>query len=847
MLKKAIITVAAILVIGVLVLLAIKYGVSKEGEEETINPYRFSSELSTDPQTITNGILTLEFDPTTANFVLTDKDGVKWYSNAQGEGASTRAEYQATIIMTHSNLQGIAYTYDNYEYSVEKGNYTYEVLEDQNAIRVDFTIGKIEKIYRVPQAVHYDRYEELYNQLSSEAQKEMKGAYKILKWDKLKDEEKKEYKELYPDIEEYDIAILRDGTQEWKKEKLETYLSEIGYDTEQFEEDQGVYGIETESNNPAVNLSVYYRLEGEDFVVEVPYDSIEYMKDYPITKLRILPYMCSADMVETGYMFVPDGSGSLIYFNNGKSGQTAYSANVYGFDPAVVRSYVIKDPYCQFPIYGISVDSKNSSLLAIIEEGESYAAIKASVAGATRVFNAVTAEFDIIHSELADVTGRSDTGVYLYEEKLNAEESIKVRYKSLNSTSYVDMAKTYRNYLLEKYPSLAGGTSGNLPVAVELIGAVTKTEQVLGFPKDKPYALTTYSEMADIVKKLDSDGVKNMKVILNGWFNEGVVHDVASDVDFISELGGKRGFKSMLNSVSSVVEGIYLKADFTFVYNNSLFDGYSVRKDSAKFLNREVAELDEMSNIFYSNAENGDSYYLAKPSVLQDNIKSFMKDMNSYSYTGIAFNSLGNTLASDYNRKATVTREQSKDMQTAGLASVNETKKTMFYGGSEYVLPYASLIVDMSLKSQGSNVVDEEVPFFAIVLHGLVDYTGDALNITGDYQTNLLKSVENGAGLYCVLMNAETNELQDTKETKYFGANFDAWESSIVEVYKRFDADFTGLYKQAIVDHQIVDKNITMTQYEDGTKVYVNYRTDAYTIDGVTISARDWAVVKGGN
>ena len=843
--KKIIITVAAILVIGVLAVLAIKFGTGTD-EAENIEPYRFSAELDTELQTLDNGKVKLEFDPTTAQFVFTDANGTEWYSNATGESAETRDELQSTMIITYSNSRGISYTYDNYEYSVLKGNYQYEVIEDGNAIEVDFTIGKIEKVYRVPDAIHLDRYEEIYNTLDSDAQKEMKSAYKTLKWDKLDDDEKAEYLELYPDLETTDVAILRDGTQEWKKEKLEGMLEAAGYTEEQYEEDQGVYGIETESENPAVNISVIYRLDGEDLVVEVPYSKIEYTSDYPITDLRILPYMCSADVNETGYMFVPDGSGSLIYFNNGKSNQTSYSSNMYGFDPAVVRDYVIKDPESQFPIFGISYDSKNASLLTIIEQGDSYATIKAAVAGSNYVFNFVTAEFDIVHSEQADVTGRSDSGVYLYEDGLNPDESIVLRMKTVDSTDYVDMAKTYRTYLLNKYPELGTNVSDTLPVAVELIGAVTKTQQILGFPKDRPYALSTYSEMADMVQKLSDDGIDNMTVILNGWFNDGVVHDFADDVSYISALGGKSSFKKMLETLNKLAESIYLEADFTYVYNNSLFDGYTARTDSARFLNREVAEISELSNIYYSELSDGDSYNVAKPSVIMSTIESFLKETENVKYTGIAFRSVGNTLSSDFNRKATVTRETAKSMQTEELASIGRT--SVFYTGNEYVLPYADIVLKMPLTSQGANIVDVEVPFFSIVLHGYVDYTGDAVNITGDYVTNLLKSAETGAGLYCVLMAAETSELQDTDETKYFGANFDSWEEDIVKLYERFSTDFAGLYNQTIEDHEYVDDNITKTTYADGTEVYVNYRTADYTADGITIPAQDWVVVrKGGN
>ena len=56
-----------------------------------------------------------------------------------------------------------------------------------------------------------------------------------------------------------------------------------------------------------------------------------------------------------------------------------------------------------------------------------------------------------------------------------------------------------------------------------------------------------------------------------------------------------------------------------------------------------------------------------------------------------------------------------------------------------------------------------------------------------------------------------------------------------------------GLNSQRIVDHQNPDEGIAETVYEDGTRVYVNYRHEAWETDGVAVPARSYAVVKGGD
>lgn len=845
--KKIIIGVISCVCIAALVFLAYYFGTRKGPEVEPIDVYRFDSDLDTAIQTIQNESLKLDFDPTTGQFVMTDKNGNVWNSNPQGPDA-TRDELKAMIVLTYQDVKGIQTILNSYADSVERGNYSYEVVDD-TTIRVDYTVGKIEKTYLVPLAVPYARYEEIQANVSEEGLKEMKSVYRIYDIEKLTSRDnKEELLQLYPDLETTKVAVLRPETQEWKKEKVEAFLLEAGYTEEQYKSDLEYYGAETTDDNPAINLSVYLKLEGDDLVVSVPYDSIDFYADYPVTEIRILPYMCSASTQENGYMVVPDGSGAIINFNNLKTNQSVYHSKVYGWDYAQVREDIINDPTVQFPVYGIAYEDTEQSMLCIIEDGASYSYIEADVAGRRHMYNYVTQAFNVVHSELADVSeGKSNAAVYIYEEKLPAGESISVRYKTLDEASYVEMGKCYREYLLNKYPALAAGVSGEIPTAVELIGAVTKRQQILGIPKDLPYALSTYEEMAAIIKDLNDAGMTNLDVIINGWFNDGVKHDIADNIDLISKLGSKKDFKNMLSSIGAS-NTVFMKSDFTFVYNNSLFDSFFIRGDAGKFLSREPIEMQEISNIWYGTDEESDYYYVAKPSVIFDNIDAFRKDMKKFDITNIAFGSIGDVLAADYNRKHPVSRENVMKQQAEMLAEfVASGGKNIVYTGNEYAVPYADIILEMPLSSDSSSIIDEIVPFLSIALHGFVDYTGDAINITGDYVTNVLNSAEYGAGLYFVFMDAKTNELQETDYTEYFGASYASWRDDAIELYQRFKNDFASLYGQTIEDHEILDTNITVTEYADGTSVYVNYRTTEYTTEnGVVIPAQDWVVVQGG-
>ena len=108
-----------------------------------------------------------------------------------------------------------------------------------------------------------------------------------------------------------------------------------------------------------------------------------------------------------------------------------------------------------------------------------------------------------------------------------------------------------------------------------------------------------------------------------------------------------------------------------------------------------------------------------------------------------------------------------------------------------------------------------------------------------------LKAAEYGAGLYFVFMDAESTELQNTYYTQYFGSNYDSWKDEMLEIYSRYDAELGKTYKQRITNHEVLDEGITLTAYEDGTKVYVNYSSTDYKIkSGITLPARDYMVIQ---
>ena len=80
-------------------------------------------------------------------------------------------------------------------------------------------------------------------------------------------------------------------------------------------------------------IALEYRLADDGIEVSVPASMIEENGGGSLYRIRLLGYFGAAGADEEGYLVVPNGSGSLIYFNNGKSSVENYSQYIYDIDP----------------------------------------------------------------------------------------------------------------------------------------------------------------------------------------------------------------------------------------------------------------------------------------------------------------------------------------------------------------------------------------------------------------------------------------------------------------------------------------------------------------------------------
>jgi len=810
----------------------------------------FQNDGSTEDLVLENEYLTLRFLPRTTEIILTEKaTGVTWRSNPSNYSSDklsdtvTRYLMGSVFSLEYADVTGIGMALYSGNQSVDIGAYNYEISGD--TLKVSYTVGNLSRTYLIPPAVTEERMLSFLNSISPDDKSLVLSGYRLYDINNLRrDDNKSELLSKYPDLTRRKIYVLRPETQDYMKEEYEVYFADAGYTYDEYLEDIAHYPLAGGKETPAFNIVINYRLDGKSLIVEVPFDEIAYRPSYPIVRLDLMPYMGAGGVDDEGYLFVPDGSGAIIYFNNGRQNQITYNNIIYGWDEAMVRDAVINDNKAPYPVFGIY--KNGSTLMCVIEEGSAYANIRADVSGRNSSWNNVYPYFTMIHGEKMDISARSERMVYLYENGLPKGEKITLRYTVTAESGYVGMAKEYRSYLMKKYPSLKRMTDGNVPIAVEIPGAVNKTQHRLGIPFDLPLKLTSYKEAAEMISDFAEHNWKNVRIKLNGWFNRSVDHSVPTKIKLISELGSK---KDLINLIAEAEENnfsVYPEADFMFMKDVKLFSGFSLYRDAARYVNRERIEKYPFSFVWFGERVRwGKLSYIARPVYTMSLIDNFMKKSGSYKIKNIAFRNMAAKLAGDYNEKRRVSREASMKMRQEKFSQLSESGTgIMLDTGYSYGAPWADIIVDLNLYDQSFGITDAAVPFYPIVLHGIVPYTGKAINLAEDYSLNILKTIESGAGLYFSFMTEETAELQETKFRQFYANEYSKWAGDADALYQKFVRDFNGLYNKEITDHVFLTAGVTMTVYENGTRVIVNVNNFPWDYNGVTINANNYIVIK---
>ncbi len=770
--------------------------------------------------------------------VVDKRNGNITYSNPTDAdedsiASGTNKDYlKSQLIVDYFNTTRTQGTFDSYSYCAERGQL--EVESVANGVRFLYTMGDLSsETGIVPRYISADTLEKVMERMSEEGRTFTKKKYT----------ESKVADNYYELLE----ATVKGASQ---LRKLNNYFTEAGFTEEEYiaeMEGSGVEGLIPIS----FEIPLEYRLNGDAVDVSIPLSEVKENGGGSIFRIQMLRYFGAAGTEEEGYMLVPNGSGSLINFNNGKTGTSPYSEYVYGLDP-LSAEYTVRENTTDTKLALYGIFRKDSAVFATIEDGASYALLSAYVSGKVNEYNFVYPTFVVRGNDKLSMFGTTGNEADIpIVETNHYDANLTVKYTMLTeeNADYSSAANYYRDRLVrEGKLTTEETTEDDLKFYYDVLGGVGMTKFFLGTQYQGMYAMTTFEEAEDIYTDLYDSGITKQVMNFQGWMNRGYYHDVANKIRIPHALGGKSDLEALSSRMAA--DGNTFYADVAFQKVTFISRRYSYGNETSRYYGAgyvaefglvNPATLRQTSGLGYEE----NHYYLISPKFLHRYTDAFVKKIGKYDIGGISLRDLGNELHSDKKRTHIIDREAALDVVTAALGDMKDTGKSILLNaGNDYAFGYADDMINVPLSSNDYYIIDETVPFYEMLIHGYIGYAGSVINLSDTYEKSdiVLNLVENGAAPHFMFSWENSSDIKTTALNRFYSTSYENWKDDAVAIYNEVNGALKYVTGAAMIKHETLDSGVKAVTYSNGVVIYINTGNSDKTVNGVTVPAKGYLV-----
>ena len=550
------------------------------------------------------------------------------------------------------------------------------------------------------------------------------------------------------------------------------------------------------------DLSVLYTLRDGSFYVNVSMNNLKLPKGVRLEKVRLLKDFGSYENSGSeDYIFVPDGSGSLIMTGVKDVEFTPIDLTVY-------------ENNCLVGAFGMK--RGNGAFLCIIKHGDSIADIHADKNNDVAL-NSVYATFNT--TEILEKQGNRVKKTYGYEYQ--NEITMCYRFLSGKSATYSGMATACRENLIRSSvlsTKTLSDTTGNIPLVVSVQGGYRNN-------KGKYKALSTYEQTLLLMTLLKAKGVNNIYLRYNGLYDEANNGSNEDFGKFSKKLGKEKDFNALYDYLNSQQFTLFVETDIlTYDYNGK----------GAKSVDGSKIKVETNSSFPNATSKQG----ALKMADLEDRVESILNASGDIKFDGYALNDVGNALYSDYSSDF-YSRVSAKKEISAQIPVLTTSKLIMVDNGNFYSVKNADVVSSIPLAPVAREVNGAYVgiPFAQMMLHGICEYSGVGINSSANIKLAFLRAVEYGclpsAQWYCTAFDSDL-------DSKYY---YDSNINEIVECYTKANDALAGLHGARMTSNYKVQNGVYCTEYNNSEKVYVNYTDKAVTINGIKINAKDCVAI----
>lgn len=559
-------------------------------------------------------------------------------------------------------------------------------------------------------------------------------------------------------------------------------------------------------------------------------------KKQSVMNVALLPFMGAAGSDDEGYLIIPDGSGALIHFNNGRTGAAIYQQDVYGRDDALTIRKAATTTYdVNMPLFGIVRNGR--ALMAVVENGDYQAQLNAMVNGQLTGYSNAYFAAQYIHMEANTIMPGSEhsTDVMLPTNTFRDMGNFTVRYYPLaaENATYADVAAAYRAQLGLK-ESIADAATQQL----EMVASIPSIDTFLGVPYKSVRVLTSYEQAAQTLRDFAAEGLNDLTLRYTGWSKQSVRGKMVTGLDLDNRLGGKKAFDGLRQAVKETGAEMVLAVDLIDIYEDG--NGYwslFAATDSVNSTAKQVPEF--LQSTGYQDPE-GKPWYLLSPDKVPDAARKLAENLSGQ-VDGVSLSMLGNTVYSSFG-KTGISRTSAGMYWQQALETLSGKIQTLSAKtASAYAFPYIEQVDATPCASSRFDVTDMEIPFYQMVTHGAMVLYTEPANEDGNVRKALLRAIEYGMYPSWRVIAGDTALLSGTDYASWHAASLDAWREEIKNTAAWMAP--LGVYAgMQMTGHEQVTATLSVTTYANGDMVLVNYGSEDAEHLGVTVPALGYAI-----
>lgn len=613
-----------------------------------------------------------------------------------------------------------------------------------------------------------------------------------------------------------------------------------------------------------ISLNIYVHLTDTGITYEIPEDEVIDGQDnedlnsdgemeetqFYISSLYVFPLMGATLLdIRDGYMIIPDGNGIIVNFDDkDQKYKSPYVSRVYGGaeddfgqDNTTMtasllttkgRTYntAVDAEKLAVPVFGIVYRDTQAGILTVMEEGEESAFLYAQPNGANSLFwNMIYAKYVLrtIYAERTDSTANAATNMVMQESRQTGDIKTSIIITTGDKASYGGLAVAYRDKLISD-GVLSTDNDTSFKVRLQFLGL--DKENFLVFKRS--VVTTTVSQIREILADLEEAGVEDVFIGYEGWQKGGAYNLPIKSFKVDGGIGGKSELVDLIQEVQDNGN--------IFVLND---DALQENPDTSNITFNTIKKIDRTvySKTIYGNVYN--TMYVLKPDYTNQYLSKVVSQMKSSGIESILVSGISNQLYAHLVGDDIVNRESVAASYYDTLASVSEEMYLAMDEPYAYLWDVTDAYLNVPVSNSGFIYADDEIAFVTTVLKGCISMYSDYVNFEADKTDFFLRLIETGVSPSFYLTYESPSVLQNTNSDKIYSSQYDYYREEIISYYKELKEVNDAIGDALVADYYRVGE-VSVTVYDNGVTVYVNFSDKAAHVDDLIIQGESYQVVQ---